>query len=123
MVIPGVIFGMSLVVHLTVILWLWCFLGDLLEDPGDLLDCDTGTRMDRLVVLVVTDVLVSSSAVAEMCEGVSSDSDWEFVEPRSFFFSKKRSIQKSTTDIQKEDDAAHATAEPVLVNRGFAVAN
>ena len=41
-------------------------------------------------VLVVSDVLVSSSsAVAEMCE---PDSDWEFVEPQSFSFSKKRSI-------------------------------
>ena len=37
-----------------------------------------------LVVLVVTDVTVDpfSSAVAEMCEGVSLDSDWEFVEPQ-----------------------------------------
>ena len=44
-------------------------------------------------VPVVTDVLVSpSSAVAEMCEGFSSDSVWEFVEPRSFSFFKNRSI-------------------------------
>ena len=42
---------------------------------------------------VVTDVLVSSSsAVAVKCEGASSDSDWEFVEPWSFSFSNKRSI-------------------------------
>ena len=27
-----------------------------------------------------------------MCEGVSSDSDWECVEPQPFSFSKKRSI-------------------------------
>ena len=61
--------------------------------------------------------------VAEMCEGVSSDSDWESVEPQSFSFSRKRSIVcvenqedmsyggtpvKCTTDIWKEDDAAHA---------------
>ena len=44
----------------------WC---DLLEDPGDLLDCDPGTRMDGLVVLVVTDVLVSPSSVGtEFCD-------------------------------------------------------
>ena len=52
-------------------------------------DCDpvTWTRL-----LVVNDVLVSpSSAVAGMCEGVSSDSEGEFVEKRSFSFSKKRS--------------------------------
>ena len=42
---------------------------------------------------VVTDVLVSpSSAGAQICEGVSSDSDWEFVEPQPLSFSKKRSI-------------------------------
>ena len=41
---------------------------------------------------VVTDVLVSaSSTVAVTCEGVSSDSGWEFVEPQSFLFSKKAS--------------------------------
>ena len=44
-------------------------------------------------VAVVIDVLVSpSSAVSGMCEGVSLDSGWELVEPRSFSFSKKRSI-------------------------------
>ena len=38
---------------------------------------------------VVTDALVSpSSAVAETCEGVSSDFDWEFVEQQSFFSPK-----------------------------------
>ena len=41
---------------------------------------------------MVIDVFVSpSSAVAEMCEDVSSDSEKEFVEPQSFSFSKKRS--------------------------------
>ena len=30
---------------------------DLLEDPGELLDCDPGTRMEELVVLVVIGVL------------------------------------------------------------------
>ena len=68
-------------------------LGNLLEDPGDLLDSDLGTRMDGLVVLVVTDVLVSpSSVVTEFCDGVSLDSDWEFVEPQSPSFSQKRSF-------------------------------
>ena len=33
-----------------------------------------------------------SSAVAEMCEVVSLGSDWEFVEPQSFSFSKQRSV-------------------------------
>ena len=49
--------------------------------------------MDGLVVLVVIDVLVSLSSVAtEFCDGVSLDSDWEFVEPQSSSFSKKRSF-------------------------------
>ena len=50
-------------------------------------DCDSGTWTG---LLVVTDVRVSpSSAVAEMCEDVSSDSDLEFVEPQPFSFFKK----------------------------------
>ena len=67
------------------------YLGDLLDEPGGLSDCDSGTWTG---VPVVTDVLVSSSSsvVAEMCEDVSSDSDREFAEPQSFSFSRKRSI-------------------------------
>ena len=69
---------------------LWFFFGDLLEDLGDLLDCDLGSRMNGLVVLVVTDVLVSlSSVVTEFCDGVSLKSDWVSVEPQSSSFSKK----------------------------------
>ena len=44
-------------------------------------------------VLVVTDVgETAHSAVAAMCEGVLSDSEWDFVEPQSFSFSKKRNF-------------------------------
>ena len=44
------------------------------------------------MVPVVTDVPVSlSSAVAEMCEGFSFDSDCEVVEPQPPSFFKKRS--------------------------------
>ena len=46
-------------------------------------------------VLFVSDVLVSPSSVVTGCyEDVSLDSDWEFVEPQSFSFSKKRSIMR-----------------------------
>ena len=49
--------------------------GDLWDESCGLSDCDSVTWTG---VLVVIDVPVSpSSAVAEMCEGVSSDSDWE----------------------------------------------
>ena len=44
-------------------------MGDLLEDPGDLLDCDPGTRMDGPVVPVVTDVLVRPRhSKARLCQ-------------------------------------------------------
>ena len=74
--------------------------GDLLEDPGDLLDCDPGTRMAGLVVFVVTDVLVTLSSVIEFCDDVSVESDWELVEPQSSSFSKKRSLDRA--DLQEE---------------------
>ena len=45
---------------------------DLLEDPHDLLGCDPGTRMEGPVVLVVTDVLVSSFSLGtKFCDDVS----------------------------------------------------
>ena len=47
--------------------------------------------MERLVVLVEIDVLVSpSSVVTEFCDDVSVESDAEFVEPQSSSFSMKR---------------------------------
>ena len=66
---------------------------DLVEDLGELLDCDPGTRMEGLVVQVVIDVLVSpSSVVTEFCDGVSLESDWELVEPQSLFFLRTTSV-------------------------------
>ena len=71
---------------------------DFWDESGGLSDCDSGTWTG---LLVVTDVRVSpSSAVAEICEDVSSDSDWEFVEPQSFSCSKKRSF--ASAENQKE---------------------
>ena len=44
-------------------------------------------------MLVVTDVgEPAPSVVTVMCEGVPSDSEWDFVEPQSFSFSKKRNF-------------------------------
>ena len=64
--------------------------GDLVEKPEDLSDCEPETREDVSVVSLVTDVPVSSSSVVtEFCDGFSFCSDWEFVEPQSFPFSKK----------------------------------
>ena len=73
-----------------VVVFFWCVLWDDLED---LSDREPETRTDVFVVLVVIDVLVSDSSVVSECyEDVSLDSDWEFVGPQSFAFSKKRSI-------------------------------
>ena len=64
----------------------WC---DLAGDYCGFSDCGSVALSG---VVVVTDVPVSpSSAVAVMSEASLSDSDWEFVEPQSFSFSKKRS--------------------------------
>ena len=44
-------------------------------------------------MLVVADVGgTAPSVVTVMCEGVPSDSEWDFVEPQSFSFSKKRNF-------------------------------
>ena len=69
--------------------------GDLWDDLGGLSDGGPGQWAGVPVVPAVTDVLVLvsySSAVTEICEGVSLNSDWEFVEPESSSFSKKRSF-------------------------------
>ena len=44
-------------------------------------------------VPVVTDLgETAPSLVTVMCEGVLSDSEWDFVEPQSFSFTKKRNF-------------------------------
>ena len=104
----------------------WC---DLWDDSCGLSDCDSVTWTS---LLVVNDVLVCpSSAVAETCEGVSSGSDWEFVEPQFFFVLPKafvclcgesrraelrRDASKSASEYQKKDDAAHATAKFTFID-------
>ena len=71
----------------------WC---DLWDDHCGVSDCASGTGTNGPVVPVVTDVLVSlSSVVAEVCHCFSLGSDWEFVEPQSFAFPKKRSFMRA----------------------------
>ena len=83
-------------------------------------------------VLVGSDVGHSApSVVTVMCEGVPSDSVWEFAESQSFSLSEKRSIVleenqgemsyqgmpvKSVSEYQKKDDAAYATANFTFIN-------
>ena len=51
--------------------------------------CELDSRARVRLVLDVTDVLVSpSSVVTELCDVSSCCSDWEFVEPQSFFLQK-----------------------------------
>ena len=79
------------------------------------------------VVLDVTDMLVSpSSVVTEFCDVSSMCSDREFVEPRSFTFSKKRarcctetqeemryegSLCENASTFKKKHDAAYTCAK------------
>ena len=75
--------------------------GDPLEKLEDLSDSEPVSFALVRVVPDVTDVLVSpSSVVTEFCDVSSRCSDWEFVEPQSFSFSKKRAL--CCTDTQEE---------------------
>ena len=64
------------------------FLGNTLEEPEDLSDCERAScELVRAVLggSDVIDVLVSpSSVVTEFCDVSPCGSDWEFVEPQSF---------------------------------------
>ena len=63
---------------------------DLLDKPEDLSDRESEAWKVVSVVPEVTDVPVSpSSVVTEFCDCVSCCSDWDFVEPQSFFFLQK----------------------------------
>ena len=74
---------------------------DLLDNPEDLSDCEHDSCAHVRVVLDVLDVLASrSSVVTELCDVYPCGSDWEFVEPQSFSFSKKRA--HCGTDTQEE---------------------
>ena len=82
------------------------FLGDLLEKPEDLFDFEPHTRVE---VPVVPDVPVSpSSVVTEVCGVCSCCSDWEFVEPQSFPFSKKRVWTATQEEMMYEDSPVKA---------------
>ena len=109
---------------------------DFWDESCGLSDCDSVT-WTRLIV--VNDVFVSpSSAMGDMCEGVSLDSDGEVVEPQSFFFHPKalvclcgksmrdelrRVASKSASEHQKKDDAAYATANCAFFDGGKPVAS
>ena len=70
---------------------------------------------------VVTDVPVSPSLVmTESCDDVSVESDWEFVEPQSFSFSKKRSIVCAENEGEMSYEGTPVKAPPPLRSWQFA---
>ena len=85
-----------------------------METPEDLSDCEPETRLNVTVVLDVTDVPVSpSSVVTEFCDGFPFCSDWEFVEPQSFSFSKKRAHSWTVTQEEMRFEGSQAKAPPL----------
>ena len=102
---------------------------DPLEKFENWSDSELDARARVRMVLDVTDVLVfPSSVVTGLCDVSSCYSDWEFVEPPSFSFSKKAGldsyagrdeVRRFTCErapaFKKKNDAAHATAKFVFI--------
>ena len=89
-----------------------------LEKPEDWSHLEPETRVDVLVVLDVSDVLVSpSSVVTEFCDGLSCCSDREDVVPQSFSFSKKRARSWTVTQEEMRFESAQVKAPPLSRRR------
>ena len=74
--------------------------------------------MHVLVVLDVTDVLVSpSSVVTEFCGGFSCCSEWEFVKPQSSSFSKQRAHCCTSTQEEMRYESSQVKAPPLSRRR------
>ena len=84
-----------------------------MEKPEDLSDCESGTRVEVLVVPDVTVVPVSpSSVVTEFCDGFLCCPGWEFVEPQSFSFFMKRSHCCTVTHEEMRYESSQVKAPP-----------
>ena len=74
-----------------------------------------------LVVLALFDVAVvlvsPSSVVTEVCDGFSLGSDWEFVEPQSFSFSKMRARVWTATQEEMRYESSQVEAPPLSRRR------
>ena len=89
--------------------------GDLLDKPNNLSDRESEVWG---VVPDVTDVLVSNSCVVtDFCDGFSCCSDWEFVEPPSFSFSKKRAHYGTVTQEEMRNESSQVKAPPLSRRR------
>ena len=88
------------------------------EDPLDEFKswsgCEPDARARVRMVPDVTDVPVSpSSVVTELCDVSSCCSDWEFVEPKSFSFSKKAGLDS----YAGRDEVRRLTSSPKMVRK------
>ena len=91
---------------------------DPLEKHEDLSDCEPDSCAHVRVVPVVTDVHVSpSSEVTEFCDGSCRCSDWEFVEPQSFSFSKKSALCCTSTQKEMRYEGSQVKAPPITRRR------
>ena len=89
-----------------------------MKNPDDLSHGEPGTRTDVCAVPDVTVVPVSpSSVVTERFGDVSLDSDWEFVEPQSSFFSKKRSSELEENQGEMGYEGSPVKASPYTRRR------
>ena len=84
------------------------------EKPGDWSEFESDSRVEVRVVSVVTDL---SSVVTEFCDGFSCCSDWEFVEPQSFSFSKKRAHCCTSTQEEMRYESSQVKAPPLSRRR------
>ena len=102
---------------------------DLLEEPDDLSDRElVSCELVRVVPDVIDVPGYPSSVVTELCDVSPCCSDWEFVEPQSFFFLQKkrahcllyryagrgevrRLTRESASAFKKKDDAACTYSE------------
>ena len=84
-----------------------------MEKPEDLFDCEPETRVGVSVVPDVTDVNVSpSSEVTEFRDVFSFCSEWDFVEPQPFSFSKKRAHSRTVLQEEMRFEGSQARAPP-----------
>ena len=91
---------------------------DLLDKPEDLSDCEPDSCAHVRVVPDVIDVLVSpSSVVTELCDVSPCVSDWEFVEPQSFSFYKKRAHWGTDTQEEMRYEGSPVKAPPLSRRR------
>ena len=88
-----------------------------MEKHDDLSGCEL-VSCGLVVVLDVTDVLVSpSSVVTEFCDGSSLCADREFVEPQSFSFSILRAHCCTDTQEEMRYEGSPVKAPPITRRR------